>query len=402
MIAQEEQFRIYLHAPLKAEAPLTVRQLKLSALDAFSRTDNTLATLIRSFNEALHPEGKAFGFRNDDVFIVYSPKINENQIKALLIKTGLYFSADPKIENPEALQRTFVLPAEKDALNYEVSRIESTMPSRSDAASEKSAAHKRFVLPPVAAEQGKKQLTPAELARISKALVNTDFSNMIRRQFVCIVLDDIAPSPMFEEVFVSIADLGETILPDVSLTATPWLFQDLTETLDKCVLTTVSRHDDGAFYRDFSLNLNVSSILSEDFKSFDKGIRENMKASVVLELQPIDIVSDFSMYVRARDFAQSLGYKICIDGVSALNLPFIDREKLGADFVKLTWQSDLPDLLTQDEKLKEKILSIGSNRTILCRVDDEKALNFAKESKITLLQGRYIQHLLSTAPRRPA
>lgn len=402
MIAQEEQFRIYLHAPLKAEAPLTVRQLKLSMLDAFSRTDNTLATLIRSFNEALHPEGKAFGFRNDDVFIVYSPKVNENQIKALLIKTGLYFSADPKIDNPEALQRTFVLPAEKDALNYEVSRIESTMPSRSDAASEKSAAHKRFVLPPVAAEQGKKQLTPAELARISKALVNTDFSNMIRRQFVCIVLDDIAPSPMFEEVFVSIADLGETILPDVSLTATPWLFQDLTETLDKCVLTTVSRHDDGAFYRDFSLNLNVSSILSEDFKSFDKGIRENMKASVVLELQPIDIVSDFSMYVRARDFAQSLGYKICTDGVSALNLPFIDREKLGADFVKLTWQADLPDLLTQDEKLKEKILSIGSNRTILCRVDDEKALNFAKESKITLLQGRYIQHLLSTAPRRPA
>lgn len=402
MIAQEEQFRIYLHAPLKAETPLTVRQLKLSALDAFSRTDNTLATLIRNFNEALHPEGKAFGFRNDDVFIVYSPKINENQIKALLIKTGLYFSADSKIENPEALQRTFVLPAEKDALNYEVSRIESTIPSRSDAASEKSAAHKRFVLPPVAAEQGKKQLTPAELARISKALVNTDFSNMIRRQFVCIVLDDIAPSPMFEEVFVSIADLGETILPDVSLTATPWLFQDLTETLDKCVLTTVSRHDDGAFYRDFSLNLNVSSILSEDFKSFDKGIRENMKASVVLELQPIDIVSDFSMYVRARDFAQSLGYKICIDGVSALNLPFIDREKLGADFVKLTWQADLPDLLTQDEKLKEKILSIGSNRTILCRVDDEKALNFAKESKITLLQGRYIQHLLSTAPRRPA
>lgn len=402
MIAQEEQLRIYLHAPLKAEAPLTVRQLKLSALDAFSRTDNTLATLIRNFNEALHPEGKAFGFRNDDVFIVYSPKINENQIKALLIKTGLYFSADSKIENPEALQRTFVLPAEKDALNYEVSRIESTMPSRSDAASEKSAAHKRFVLPPVAAEQGKKQLTPAELARISKALVNTDFSNIIRRQFVCIVLDDIAPSPMFEEVFVSIADLGETILPDVSLTATPWLFQDLTETLDKCVLTTVSRHDDGAFYRDFSLNLNVSSILSEDFKSFDKGIRENMKASVVLELQPIDIVSDFSMYVRARDFAQSLGYKICIDGVSALNLPFIDREKLGADFVKLTWQADLPDLLTQDEKLKEKILSIGSNRTILCRVDDEKALNFAKESKITLLQGRYIQHLLSTAPRRPA
>ena len=400
MIAQEEQFRIYLHAPLKAGLPLSVLQLKLSVLDAFSRTDNTLATLIRNFNEALHPDGKAFGFRNDDIFIVYSPKVNENQIKALLIKTGLYFSADPKIENPESLQRTFSLPDDRDALNYETSRIEAAPPVRADVTASKIAARKRFILPP-AADNGKKQLTPAELARISKALANTDFSNMIRRQFVCVVLDNIAPSPMFEEVFVSIADLGETIMPNVSLTATPWLFQDLTETLDKRVLTTVSRHDDGAFYRDFSLNLNVSSILSDDFKSFDGGIRENMKASVVLELQPIDIFSDFSMYVKARDFAQSLGYKICIDGVSAQNLPFIDREKLGADFVKLTWQPDLPDLLAQDGTLKDEILSIGSNRTILCRVDDEKALNFAKESQITLLQGRYIQHLLSASPRRP-
>ena len=224
---------------------------------------------------------------------------------------------------------------------------------------------------------------------------------MIRRQFVCVVLENIAPSPMFEEVFVSIADLGETIMPNVSLTATPWLFQDLTETLDKRVLTTVSRHDDGAFYRDFSLNLNVSSILSDDFRSFDESIRENMKASIDLELQPTDIFSDFSMYVKARDFAQKLGYKICIDGVNAQNLPYIDREKLAADFVKLTWQPDLPATLAQNESLKEDLQAIGSNRTILCRVDDEKAVNFAKELNITLLQGHYIQHLLNNAPRRP-
>ena len=38
---------------------------------------------------------------------------------------------------------------------------------------------------------------------------------------------DILCSYLEKEVFVSIADLGDTILPDVSLTATPWLFQDL-------------------------------------------------------------------------------------------------------------------------------------------------------------------------------
>ena len=399
MIAQEEQFRLYLLAPLKAGIPLTVLQVKLSALDERSKTDSTLATVIRNFNEALHLDGKAFGFRNDDIFIVYSDKVNDNQIKALLIKNELYFSADAKIKTIDAMNRVFKLPEDKDALNYETSRIESAPAARQETAAGQTPVRRRFVLPP-ASEQNKSQLTPAELARITKALANTDFSNMIRRQFVCVVLENIAPSPMFEEVFVSIADLGETIMPNVSLTATPWLFQDLTETLDKRVLTTVSRHDDGAFYRDFSLNLNVSSILSDDFKSFDEGIRENMKASIVLELQPTDIFSDFSMYVTARDFARKLGYKICIDGVNVRNLPYIDREKLGADFVKLMWQPDLSDVLAQDEALKEKLSDIGSNRTILCRVDDEKALNFAKELNITLLQGHYIQHLLNNAPRR--
>lgn len=400
MIAQEEQFRLYLHAPLKAGVSLTVLQVKLSVLDDRSKTDATLATVIKNFNEALHPDGKAFGFRNDDVFIVYSDKVNDNQIKALLIKNELYFSADPKIKDIDAMNRTFKLPEDKDALNYETSRIESAPFSRLETPTDQMPVRRRFVLPPVS-EQNKSKLTPAELARITKALVNTDFSNMIRRQFVCVVLENIAPSPMFEEVFVSIADLGETIMPNVSLTATPWLFQDLTETLDKRVLTTVSRHDDGAFYRDFSLNLNVSSILSDDFRSFDESIRENMKASIVLELQPTDIFSDFSMYVKARDFAQKLGYKICIDGVNAQNLPYIDREKLAADFVKLTWQPDLPATLVQNESLKEDLQAIGSNRTILCRVDDEKAVNFAKELNITLLQGHYIQHLLNNAPRRP-
>ena len=63
MIAQEEQFRLYLHAPLKAGVSLTVLQVKLSVLDDRSKTDATLATVIKNFNEALHPDGKAFGFR---------------------------------------------------------------------------------------------------------------------------------------------------------------------------------------------------------------------------------------------------------------------------------------------------------------------------------------------------
>ena len=196
---------------------------------------------------------------------------------------------------------------------------------------------------------------------------------MIRRQSVCVILDDIQPQPMFEEVFVAIADLGETLLPDVSLTATPWLFQDLTETLDKRVLSSVSRHDDGSFTHDFSLNLNVSTILSEDFRNFDYNIRSGMKSSIVLELQPIDIFSDLTSYLLARDYAQNLGYKICIDGVTDKSLRFIDRERLGADLLKLVWTPELPEAIESDPLLQDRLRNMGANRAILCRVDDEHA-----------------------------
>ena len=80
-------------------------------------------------------------------------------------------------------------------------------------------------------------------------------------------------------------------------------------------------------------------------------------------------------------------------------MKIIDRERLAADYIKLTWNQDLPFALQEDAALTEKLLNIGPNRAILCRVDDEEALLVARKYNITLFQGRYIQHLLSKNPR---
>lgn len=395
MINQEEPLRHYLAGPMKTDKKLTVLQLKISLIDETLRKDSLLNTIVNSFYDVLALYGQAFCLKNDDIFIVYSPKVGDNTVRAALIKTWMHFSADKKTaQAAELLEKTFNLPEDKDALIHEIARI-GNGPSR--VLSEKKE-KKRFVAPPVF-DRHQKLFTPEMLARVSKALQNTDFSNMIRRQSVCIILEDAQPQPLFEEVFVSIADLGESILPGVSLTATPWLFQDLTETLDKRVLNSVSRHDDGAFTHDFSLNLNISTILSEEFREFNDNIRSGMKNTIVLELQPIDIFSDLRSYLSARDYAQNLGYKICIDGVTYKTLKFIDRERLAADYVKLTWHQDLPFALQEDAELTNRLLDIGPNRAILCRVDDEEALLVAKKYNITLFQGRYVQHMMSRNPR---
>jgi len=395
MIDQEEQLRSYLSASSSSKKGLTVLQLKMSLINAALREDGVIMKIISSFHDTLGFHGQAFCLKNDDIFVVYDSGINDNTIKALAIRTWLYFSGDPQTAKAkELLERYYHLPQETEMVTYEIARIRNS-PVRTIQEKEKI---RKFVAPMVH-DKNNQPFTPDMLARVSKALQNTDFSNMVRRQSVCIILDNTTPQPLFEEVFVSITDLSESILPGVSLTATPWLFQDLTETLDKRVLDNVSKHDDGAFTHGFSLNLNISTILSEEFHKFNDNIRANFKSTIVFELQSIDIFNDLNSYLIARNYAQNLGYKICIDGVTVNTLKFIDRKRLGADYLKLMWSPELPLALQNDEELKNNLLNIGANRAILCRVDNEEALQIAKEYDITLFQGRYIQYLLSKDPR---
>ena len=101
----------------------------------------------------------------------------------------------------------------------------------------------------------------------------------------------------------------------------------------------------------------------------------------------------------ARDYAQNLGYKICIDGVTVNTLKFIDRERLAADYLKLMWSPDLVSNLQEDKELEDRLINIGPNRAILCRVDDDEALQIAKKYNITLFQGSYVQYLMAQNPR---
>ena len=397
MINQEEQLRNYITAALNKERRGMALQLKLSKMGENIANDSLSRKVAEDLQDILEIFGQAFCLKNGDVFLVYTPRADERTLRAALIRTwmeisSLYRSAQT---GPE-LERRYKLPEETENLLYEIARIGNDQKKGENLAKE----HHKFVAPLVY-NKDEQLFTPEMLARVSKALRNTDISNMMRRQSVCIVLEGADPQPLFEEVFVSIADLGESILPGVSMTATPWLFQDLTETLDKRVLNCVSRHDDGAFMRGFSLNLNVSTILSEEFHDFDDNIQSKMKSTIVLELQPIDVFSDLRSYLMARDFAQNLGYKICIDGVTVNTLKFVDRERLGADYIKLNWSPELLSALKEDPELEEAVLNIGQNKAILCRVDNEDALEITKKYNITLLQGRYVQFQLTKNRRRP-
>ncbi len=241
-------------------------------------------------------------------------------------------------------------------------------------------------------------VTPSVLARVEAALESTDLSGILRRQSICIIKGNELPQPILNEVFISISELRQTLLPQIDLLSNRWLFQHLTETLDRRVLSLLHLPDDRTFSHNISININVATILSTDFLNFDAAISSDRRRNTVLELQRIDIFSDLEAYSFARDFVHERGYRICIDGLNHLAFPFVDHKRLGADLVKLQWR---PDMIKQSDTIKrqlsEFIKRCGNNRIILCHCDLPEAITYGQSLGLILFQGRHIGDMLTAA-----
>src|SRR3546814_3870070 len=98
--------------------------------------------------------------------------------------------------------------------------------------------------------------------------------NLMRRQAVCAITPGShAPQPVFRELYISIADLQQSVLPEFDLASNLWLFQHLTQTLDSRMLSMLVRNDDSSIASSFSINLNVGTILSPPFLNFDSSLK---------------------------------------------------------------------------------------------------------------------------------
>jgi len=240
-------------------------------------------------------------------------------------------------------------------------------------------------------------LNPHRLGELVDALAGTDLSNMMRRQAICRIAPDAPPQPLFRELYISIDELRAIVMPGYNIASDRWLFQHLTRTLDQRMLQLLIKNDDRAIASAFSVNLNVATLLSDRFLSFDANLAAATRGTIVFELQAIDIFADLGAYIFARDFIKERGYRICLDGVTDLTLPFVDRERLGLDLIKIVWN---PDMLgggraARREEFCNLIAGFGRTRTILCRCGGEEAVTLGQSLGIDLFQGRHIDRLLN-------
>ncbi|MBC7953404.1 MAG: hypothetical protein H7Z12_16485 [Rhodospirillaceae bacterium] len=396
-VASQENLLIdYLHRLERHRTERRAVHIHLSGLNSQNRRDHHLRIVLSTFEGLVKMlQAQVFTLINSDLVVVYKAQA-QDEVESAIVKLRFLFSDDPLIiDDAQGRRGTFCtwydLEKEYDVV---VALAQGMLQQEKDrrAAEQEKISRERVPEKPKGAP-----FTPDLLARVEAGLAQADLANLMRRQAVCAVVGQAPPQPVFHELFISIADLRQTLMPSVNMNSSPWLFQQLTETLDRRVLSLLNKHDDRTLEGDISLNLNVSTLLSPEFMVFDDNVKAGMRGTIVLELQKVDIFADLGAYLFARDFAHDRGYRICIDGLSYSMLPFVDRERLGADLIKLIWE---PSLTEEKDKKTEALRRIGVTRIILARCDTPSAIEYGHSVGITLFQGRHIEQTLLNDVRR--
>jgi len=375
-------------------------RINLSSLMPANRREHHIRAATNSFESIVSDlMGQLFQLQNLDIFVVYKSEAHA-RVEDTVQKVKFLFSDDPLFDKDNKSGKEFLTWFDVESQYDELLSMAQGMgddnrPSRSSS----SRSNVRESLK--ARQEHGDPLNPEILSRAVKALYRTDLTSLVRRQFVCVVNKKLVPQPLFSELFISIADLRETMMPGINLTANRWLFQYLTESLDKCVLSLLAKADTFMMTGDISFNVNVSTLMSPDFIAFDEGMSAARRGSMVLELQKVDIFADYGSFLFAHEFCREKGYRICLDGLTYEDLMMIDRDRLGVDYVKMMWSPELIDG-GEDVKqsLKEIVKNAGSKRIILSRCDDREAIDFGRSIGIRLFQGHYVEHLIAEDERR--
>ncbi len=245
-------------------------------------------------------------------------------------------------------------------------------------------------------------LDAAKLAILEKAIAQADLSAFVRRQPICAVAPGRKPEPVYYEIYTSIGLLCQTLMPEIDIRTNRWLFQDFKKHLDRRMIAYLVQNDDAMLFHTFSINLNVSTLLTSEFLDFDEALNSGTRASMVIELQLFDVFAELDNFMFARKFLGERGYRFCLNDMTHMSLQLVDLEALGFDLVKLVWSADLYD--QQDgirgQGVREAVLKIGAEHLILTHCDTGQAIEVGESLGITLYQGRLLDEMVSRRTQR--
>lgn len=348
------------------------------------KSEFQLRIAINILNDIFRQDkGNIFIGRDGDIFVVYSGN-ERSLLEKAIFQLRYLFVDDPLANNKDGSENEDFCTMYDLAFQwksfYKICNDMMSIAAKTEAAESK-----------IEKERRKRLFTPSLLVDIEQELNDIEIGFAIRKQPVCAIRKNREINPVFHEVYVNIPHFARLLSVDCDVTSDIWLFKRLTESLDLYVLDIVSDRPKAYLKTPMSLNLNSKTILTDAFSDFTRNIEKTLKASVIIEIGVEDVFADVRTFLKAKDFAQSRGYKICIDGLNTETFVQVDRASLGFDLAKMRWNADMAgDLASEKNKrLARAIKQCGANRLILCRCDSEHAIGYGHALGISLFQGRY-------------
>lgn len=364
--------------------------IHLSGLRQANRKPNYIRIAARSFESLVNNYDTAlFSLSNDDLVLICR-NVPVGQIDASLYKVRSLFGNDPLAAVVEsALDDRFTTWYDLAQSNDFAALV--VVADGFVAAAER--AGKRGGSSSTSSS-GIVPLNPGNLSAINGKLRNIRIADLIHQQPAMRIMSEAKSEILFHEYFISMAALQKRVAPKVNLFGNTWLFQYLTETLDQRMLAVLGRRNFDKLDGAISLNLNISTIISQGFQNFHRKVGGH-SGKIVVEMQLINIFSDTGAFAYARDLLQERGYRVLIDGLSPLSLQFFDPGLLRADLVKVIWGPEFIGEVPAGRmvELRDVVDRVGRGNIILGRVDSDYAVKWGLSLGVTRFQGHYIDRI---------
>ena len=243
----------------------------------------------------------------------------------------------------------------------------------------------------------KEPIEAEDMDKIISTLDDIDMAELVKRQSVMRVHNN-EFTDLMQEFFVAVKDLSRYFGDNQDLVANRWLFQYLTQVLDKKTLAAFASAEITEWPEKISLNLNLSSVFSKEFVEFAKNFLKPAQ-QIIVEVQMMDILNNLNLYHEVKDILHKGGHKLLIDSLSPASLSMLNLDKLAPDMIKIFWE---PLLVydTDNQSLKNAVEYMKPENVILAKCDGSEAMRWGLSYGLNTFQGPYIDEIEIALIRR--
>ncbi len=366
-----------------------VVHLRLSQLLPPNRTPVRVKIVTRMFRTLESGrQVQIFSLTNDDLAMIVGAGA-QRDVNNIIHRIRKLFEGDPLTLDDESGNDRF-------ALWYDLT-LDAAMAIHAAQQLRQDAQH---VQPKVAA-QAFPTITPAALDEIHKKLAFLNVVPFVRDQVALRVdTQNNDASIEFYEFFLSVGDVQRAIAPNWNLFGDRSLFQDLSRTMDQRMIEIVLRAPQARGAPAISLNLNLETVFTPAFQTFLERVEQPQK--VIVEVQAVDVLTNFSMYLDAQSVLSSMGHAVLIDGLSTSALAMLDVALMKPDYAKIVWAPELLDMMdpATNQSAAFIVQNIGAEKMILSRCDSASALAWGIKTGIRVFQGHFLDAYRKKAASR--